>query len=152
MVDCKICKARYIGETSQKFLDRADQHQRCIRKQNRKNGFYMHIRKSLGRKHKIKGCESMDWEGTVFLDSERYWKKRKIKESLYINAYDASNRLKGLMNLEKGCKIDPCWNMFNDVIKEHISRKTKVVKKQEVSVWSKRLRPRPRLELVNKNK
>jgi len=152
MVGCKICNARYIGETSQKFTDRASQHQRCIKRQNEKNGFYMHIKKSLGRRHKSKGCEAMDWMGAVFLDSEMHWKKRKIKESLYINAYDASNRMRDLMNLEKGCKIDPCWNVFNDAIKEHISKKINKAVGQEGSVWLKRLRPRPKLKLINNNK
>jgi len=75
------------------------------------------LKKSIGRKHKSKGKSCMNWEGSTFLDSERFWKEKKIKESIYINAYDASNGLKGLMNLEKGCKIDPCWNKFNHVIR-----------------------------------
>ena len=117
MVDCRVCGMSYIGETAQHFCDRVDQHQNCIKNKDKRNGFAMHIKKSIGRKHKNKGKMCMNWEGCTFLDSERFWKKRKIKESMYINAYDASNGLKDLMNLEKGCKIDPCWNEFNEIIR-----------------------------------
>ena len=50
----------------------------------------------------------MHWEGVTYLDSEIHWRRRKIKESLYINAYDASAEVRGLMNLEKGIKVDAC--------------------------------------------
>ena len=42
-----------------------------------------------------------------------FWKKRKTKVSIYINVNDASNGMKGLTNLEKGCKIDLFWNKFS---------------------------------------
>ena len=113
----------YIGETSQKFCDRANQHQYCIKKKNTKNGFFMHINKSLGKKHKNKGSAAMHWEGVTYLDSESYWKKRKIKESLYINAYDSSSEVRGLMNLEKGIQVDRCWNEFNKLIRDESEKK-----------------------------
>ena len=53
MVDCKVCGKSYKDEIAPKFADRSDQDQRCINsKKKRKNGFYMHIKKSPGRKHK----------------------------------------------------------------------------------------------------
>ena len=123
MVDCKLCQKSYIGETAQKFSDRAAQHKGCIRNKKRKNGFFMHIKQALGRKHKNKGTEAMFWDGVSYLDSERNWRRRKIKESIYINAYDASLEVKDLMNLEKGCKIDACWNEFNDFIKNEAEKR-----------------------------
>ena len=49
--------------------------------------------------------------------------KKKIKESIYINGYDASLEVKDLINLEKGCKIDACWNEFNDFIKNEAEKR-----------------------------
>jgi len=145
MVDCKVCGISYIGETSQHFQDRAAQHKNCIKRKDKKNGFAMHVKQTLGRKHKSKGINCMDWDSAVFLDSDNHWKKRKIKESLYINAYDASNKLKGLMNLEKGCKIDQCWNQFNDVIRGSAEKRR--LAQRKASGRSTVLRPRLRRSL-----
>ena len=147
MVDCKVCGVSYIGETSQRFSDRCGQHQKCIEKKNRKNGFYMHIRKSLGTKHKNRGINAMHWEGVTYLDSETFWKKRKIKESLYINAYDASSEVRGLMNLEKGLKVDACWNEFNEAIR---SEAEVVRTKQLKRLGLRTLGPRPRTRRRNR--
>ena len=141
MVDCKVCGKSYIGETAQRFADRSDQHQRCINSKNRKNGFYMHIKKSLGRKHKNRGTAAMHWEGVTYLDSEIHWRRRKIKESLYINAYDASAEVRGLMNLEKGIKVDACWNEFNEAFRSE----AEIVRSRQLKklgLWT--LGPRPR--------
>mmetsp|Transcript_28595 Transcript_28595/g.37455 ORF Transcript_28595/g.37455 Transcript_28595/m.37455 type:complete len:95 (+) Transcript_28595:284-568(+) len=59
----------------------------------------------------------MHWEGVTFLDSGIHWRRRKIKQSLYINAYDASAKVRGAMNLEKGIKVDTCWNKFNEAFR-----------------------------------
>ena len=45
--------------------------------------------------------ELFKWDEAQFLDADRHWKRRKIKESLYINAYKAKQGT-SLMNLEKG--------------------------------------------------
>ena len=63
------------------------------------------------RKHKI------GWNEYKILDREQHWKKRKIKESLYINALNPSPSIGKIMNLEKGFKIDPLWNALSDKIK-----------------------------------
>ena len=145
MVDCKVCGMSYIGETSQKICDRAGQHQYCIKRKNRKNGFYTHIRKSLGRKHKNRGSAAMHWEGVTYLDSESYWKKRKIKESLYINAYDSSSEVRGLMNIEKGIQVDKYWNEFNELIRcESEKSRSRQLKKLGLSSFGARPRTRRR--------
>ena len=55
------------------------------------------------------------------LEHEEDWKKRKIKEALYINAMDS----KEIMNLEKGFEINPCWNEFNPHIRNIAQKKGK---------------------------
>ena len=56
-----------------------------------------------------------------YLEHEEDWKKRKIKEALYINAMDS----KEIMNLEKGSEINPCWNEFNPHIRNMAQKKGK---------------------------
>ena len=69
----------------------------------------MHLKHNS--KHKI------DWDSNTFIDSEVNITRRKIKEALYINACDPSEKPRKLMNIEKGWKINPCWNEFNSEIK-----------------------------------
>ena len=104
-VSCKSCSFKYIGET----CDRKNQHQYSLRKKNQKNGIFMHIKKNRG--HKI------DWNEPRYLDREPNWFRRKIKESIYINAMDPDDKLDKIMNLEKGIQINPCWREFNGWVK-----------------------------------
>ena len=67
---------------------------------------------------------SIQWQEVSYLEHEEDWKKRKIKEALYINAMDS----KEIMNLDKGFEINPCWNEFNPHIQnKYCSEKRKVV-------------------------
>ncbi len=59
--------------------------------------------------------ELFRWENAQFLESDRHWKRRKIKESLYINAFKAKAG-GDLMNLEAGTQVDPRWAALNDMI------------------------------------
>ena len=61
------------------FCDRRSQHQRDVKNKMPSNGLYAHLKENKG--HKIY------WEGFVYLDSERNWKRRKIKEAIYINVH-----------------------------------------------------------------
>ena len=62
------------------------------------------------------------------LDPDRHWKRRKIKESLYINAYKA--KVGGdLMNLEAGTQVDPCWAALNDLVLEEGEKRAKACHK-----------------------
>ena len=63
-----------------------------------------------------------------FTSMPTHWKRRKIKESLYINAYKAKQG-SSLMNLEKGAWIDPCWGALNDPILEEGDRRAKARQK-----------------------
>ena len=64
----------------------------------------------------------------VFLDRERHWRGRKIKEALFINAQNPAKEVhqKKILNLEKGVTLDPVWAEFNDTFREIMSRKMEV--------------------------
>ena len=53
-------------------------------------------------------------EKASFIDSEKFWKGRKVKESLYISAQNPSKVVdaKVILNLEKGLELDPMWGFF----------------------------------------
>ena len=63
----------------------------------------------------------IQWQEVSCLEHEEDWKKRKIKEALFINAMDS----KEIMNLEKGFEINPCWNEFNPHIRTIAQKKGK---------------------------
>ena len=83
----------YIGETAQRFTDRAKQHQYSVRTEDDNNGFFVHAAHHHGvggEEERGTGVELFKWDEAQFLDADCHWKKRrKIKESLYINAYKA---------------------------------------------------------------
>ena len=71
---------------------------------------------------------TIDWDQAVFLDKEKHWRGRKVKEGLYTNAQNPTkeiNREKA-MNLEKGFALDPIWGVSN-------AEKENYVKKDEKS-------------------
>ena len=68
------------------------------------------------------------WRDPQFLDTDRHWKRRKIKESLYINAYKAKAG-GDLMNLEAGTQVDPCWAALNDLALEEGEKRVKACHK-----------------------
>ena len=47
----------------------------------------------------------------------------KIKESIYIRAFDDGN----LMNSDKGTSINTCWNEFNDVVRRSVKKNEALV-------------------------
>jgi len=113
-VQCETCGLCYIGETGQHFCDRRDQHKRDINQKKTSNALYDHVMKNEG--HKI------NWENICFLDKEKNWKGRKIKEAIYINAIVPTTMMdkEKLMNLEKGFELDPIWKELNQPIRDQI--------------------------------
>ena len=103
--DCRECKSWYIGETGQKMEKRTYQHQNDVKNGRETNAIFMHL-----QEHKD---HYIQWQEVSYLKHEEDWKKRKIKEALFINAMDS----KEIMNLEKGFEINPCWNEFNPHIR-----------------------------------
>jgi hypothetical protein len=115
-INCKTCQKKYIGETSQQFCTRKYQHNQDVKNKVGTNAIYLHLKEQ--KKHKV------DWDNAIFLDREVQWVRRKIKESLYINAYDPKDKPEKLMNIEKGLKISACWNQFNSEIRNLVSSTT----------------------------
>lgn len=115
---CKECDQTYTGETAQIFEDRRGQHQKCVENQDDKNGMAMHVKDT---KH------SIDWDNFSIIDSDRNYKSRKAKESIYINSLVGGGAsVDSIMNLEKGpCKLDPCWNRVYPIVKERVHTKLK---------------------------
>ena len=113
--DCREYKSWYISETGQKMEKRTYQHQNDVKNGKETNAIFMHLQE---HKHHY-----IQWQEVSYLEHKEDWKKRKIKEALYINAVDS----KKIMNLEKGFVINPCWNEFNPYIRNIAQKKRKVV-------------------------
>ena len=59
----------------------------CVRTENDNNGFSVHAAHHHGvggEEERETGVELFKWDEAQFLDADRHWKRRKIKESLYI--------------------------------------------------------------------
>ena len=105
---------KYVGETGPQFRTRKQQHQRDVQNKIAINGIYNHLKHN--RKHKIA------WDDAVYIDREPHYMRRKIKESIYINALDASEKHTKIMNLEKELKTNPCWNEFNSEVRKSLKQ------------------------------
>ena len=68
------CDVRYVGETGQHYCKRRNKHKHEVKNKKSTNAFYSHLRSN--KEHRI------DWEGCVYLDREKDWRRRKIKEAI----------------------------------------------------------------------
>ena len=59
------------------------------------------------------------WEKTTFLDYDRNFYARRMKESLYIDIFSEI----GTMNLEDGMCKNHCWNDIMLILRKEISEK-----------------------------
>ena len=109
-IGCKSCPQVYLGETQQWFPSRKYQHEYAVKNNSKTNGIAQHI---METNHEI------DWENRKFLDSESHWRRRKIKEALFIDCLNPQKEVTdSIMNLEKGLKISECWKEFNQDIRK----------------------------------
>ena len=85
--------------------------------QSKTNGIAQHVHNN--KKHTI------DWDNQIFLDFESHWRKRKIKEALFIDSINPGSDIlpNKLMNLEKGIGISSCWEEFNLLVRRIFSKK-----------------------------
>ena len=108
-IPCK-CGRFYIGETGVWFDEREDQHKAAVKRKDITNSLAAHIAQTG---HSIK------WDEFTFIDGHKYQKNRKIKESLYINAFSNCGDASGqLLNLEAGTYVDKTWNALNPLIRK----------------------------------
>jgi len=105
---CTSCNFKYIGESGQTLKQRDIGHKSDINTRKSRSGLYKHIRDNEG--HEI------DFQNQKILDREPNMFKRKIKEALYIKAYDNGT----LMNPDKGTPVNDCWNEFTIDIRKSI--------------------------------
>ena len=110
-------KEHYLGETQHFFPTRKYQHQYAVKCNQKTNGIVQHIHNN--KKHTI------HWDNQKFLDFESHWRKRKIKEALFIDSMNPGSDIlpNKLMNLEKGIEISSCWKEFNPHIRRIFSKK-----------------------------
>ena len=106
-----------MGETGQHYCNRRRQLQVDVRNKKTTNGISEHLKRN--QDHKI------NWEKIIFLDKEDHWKRRKLKEALYINALNpcTTTNPSKIMNLEKGFEFDAIWNEFNSIFRSYIREK-----------------------------
>ena len=93
-IPCGDCDKPYIGETGRPFAVRMKEHQRAVKHEDMKNANAVH---SIQKSH------SIDWDNARIIDREQKWKKRRIKESLYI-------RMKENYNLDSGITLSHVWD------------------------------------------
>ena len=72
----------------------------------------------------------IDWGKCVFLDKEKNWRRRKIKEAIYINAINPTESMvhQEISNLQKGYDFDPIWSVFNQDFRRIIEKRIRFAK------------------------
>ena len=83
----------YLEGTQQWFPFRRYQHEYAVKNQSSTNGIAQHVAKT---NHEI------DWENMKFLDSEPHWRKRKIKEALFIDCLNPQKQISDAIYNEPG--------------------------------------------------
>ena len=68
----------------------------------------------------------IDWNNRNFLEIDNDWRRRKIKEALYIDSINRQMEInpRKLMNPEKGTDISDCWKEFYHHIRQTFETKT----------------------------
>ena len=92
-------------------------NQRDIKSGKTTNACFKHIKKKSGTK--------IELDKVVLLDYEKNWKRRKIKEAVYINAINPTNEMdrKIILKIEKGYVLDEIWSEFNEVHRQSTKKK-----------------------------
>ena len=94
------CKKVYIGETGRSLKTRESEHKRAIR-----NGDENHSGIS---KHVLESGHDIQWGGVKILAYEANWKKRKIKEGIFI----AKTNTNILLNTKPGVPINNIYRVL----------------------------------------
>ena len=61
------------------------------------------------------------------MEREKHWIARKVKEALFINAFNPTKKIEagGNLNLEKGYEVDLIWGGFNGNFRTMLEEKIK---------------------------
>ena len=95
-----ICKKVYIGETGRSIKTRENEHKRAIR-----NGDDNHSGIS---KHVLETGHSIRWSEVKILAHEANWRKRKIKEGIFI----AKTNETSLLNTKPGVPMNSVYRVL----------------------------------------
>ena len=94
--ECGGCEKVYIGETGRKALERKKEHEKDTKSMVMRSAISEH-------------CHTMNHKPNFgsfkVIGKEKFWKRRKIKESFHILTNDTFNR-------DDGIKIDKRWRKF----------------------------------------
>ena len=82
------------------------EHSRAVKNEDMKNA---------NASHSVKESHSIDWEYARIIDREQNWKKRRIKESLYIRSKDNYNLDSCRVSHESGVE-PPDWTGIMHVL------------------------------------
>ena len=86
-VPCLNCSFCYIGETSQWWDEREKQHKRCIKNQDERNSFWVHLKDNPD--HVI------GWDKVLFMAFDSHYSHRRMKKSFLIDIFAH----RGIMNI-----------------------------------------------------
>ena len=103
---CKTCNMIYIGESGQYQSERDKQHQSDVRRKILTNAIFKHLEQFPN--HEIA------WDEMFSLDRDGDYKKRKIKEAVFIKALEGDV----LINLEGGAQISSVWEELGPQIRK----------------------------------
>ena len=99
-IPCKDCNGVYIGESGQRLKTRVAEHRAATAK-----GYILTDEKGTGvSDHVVRTGHTIDWDNVQILCFEQDYKKRKIKESLFINCHSTCYN----HNSQRG-NICPSW-------------------------------------------
>ena len=117
----------YIGETAQRFTDRANQHQYCARTENYNNGFFVHAAHHHGVGEKVERGTGDRWSCSSGMKLSSWMPIAIAREGKSRSPFTSMPG--SLMNLERGARVDPCWGALNDLILEEGERRVKARQK-----------------------
>ena len=119
-------------QTQHFFPTRKYKHQYAVKCNQKTNGFAQHIHNN--KKYTI------DWDNQIFLDFESHWRKRKIKEALFIDSINPGKDIlpNKLMNIEKGIEISSCWKEFNPHTRKIFFKKIQRSKLKQKNEFSRK--------------
>ena len=80
-----------------------------VENKNPENGIFDHLKNTPDH--------TISWDKMDIITRESDWYRRRMAESLCINAINPGRNLSNLMNIEKGKNVDSRWLEFNESIR-----------------------------------
>jgi uncharacterized FlaG/YvyC family protein len=110
-IPCKHCQECYIGETCRHWGTRKAEHQGHVRRGE--------VDKSGVANHAVSMLHHPDWENSCILARESNTYKRRMMESILIQARTGGDdEMPGTMNLENNYHLDSTWGRISKFIRK----------------------------------